>query len=121
MFIDPNTKAYDGDYEIIFSDTFNVYENTLRLTNIGGYEFNFVFDKNEFIAGEGSISARGDDVAKKITVNIKSFRNSLGAGSTSKLPVINLKDGRQIFLTVYGKSLSKEMDFLHVTVNFYLK
>lgn len=123
MFKDPNTKIYDGDYEVIFSDSFNVYENRLLIkdSGIAGYSFEIIFDKEQFSALQGGIFSEANNEEKKITITIKKFRNNLGAGSTGKLPIINLEDGRKIFFSIYGKSLSNETDFLNVTVSFYLK
>lgn len=121
MFINTKTQAFDGDYQIIFSDTFNLYENRLILTDIVGYTFEVIFDKEDFNLTTTGISSQADEVNKKVIITVKNFRNQLGAGSTNKLPIINLQDGRKVFFAVYGKSLSKEIDFLHITVNFYLK
>ena len=121
MLLNTKTQAFDGDYQIIFSDVFNVYENRLILTDLVGYTFEFIFGKEDFDQTMGSITSEGDEVNKKIIINVKNFRSQLGAGSTNKLPVINLNDGKKIYFSVYGRSLSKESDFLEVTVNLYLK
>lgn len=115
------TQAFDGDYQIIFSDSFNIYENLVRLTNIAGYTFEFVFEKGAFDKTTGQILSTPDEVNKKVTITIKNFRNTLGSGSTIKLPIIKMENGKQIFFSVYGKSLSSDSDFLNVTINFYLK
>lgn len=120
MLISTKTQAFDGDFQIIFSDVFNVYENHLKITDIVGYNFEFVFDKGEFVQG-AAITSQANESSKTITITLKNFRNQLGAGSTNKLPVVNLRGGRKIYFSIYGKSLSKDVDFLHITVNFYLK
>ena len=41
MPIGPIQKISDGDYEILFSSTFNVYEKKLIFEKIGDYTFIF--------------------------------------------------------------------------------
>ena len=121
MFLNTSTKVYDGDYEILFSDSFNIYENRLIINNFLSYSVEFVFDDAQFDKEGGNISVLGDEQNKKITVSVKNFRNTLGSSSSIKLPMINLQDGRKIYLSVYGKSISTNSSFLNITINFYLK
>lgn len=121
MNINPKTEVYDGDYQIIFSDSFNVYENKLRITDIAGYTFELIFDEGKFSAGESGIFVEPDNNNKRATITMKKFRNQLGAGSTEKLTVIDLEDGRKIFFSIYGSALSAETNILHITINFYIK
>ncbi|MDO8610181.1 MAG: hypothetical protein Q7R95_06525 [bacterium] len=114
------TKIYDGDYEVIFSDTVNVYENSLTITHIQGYTFQIIFDKESFDQN-GSITSTADEDKKIITVSVKSFRNQLGSANIKKLPVIRVSNDQQIYFSIYGKILKKELDFLNITINFYLK
>jgi hypothetical protein len=121
MLISTKTQAFDGDYQIIFSDTFNLFENRLVLVNIVGYTFEFLFDQGSFDQANSSISSAADDKNKKVTINIKNFRNQLGAANLNKIAILSLGDGRNIYLSIFGKSLQAESNLLQVTINFYLK
>jgi len=122
------TKAFDGDYEILFSYTFSVYENKLVIKDIAGFdfEFNFLNDPSK-VDSSIEIQEKKDDkpsflTLKKILVlNLYNFRNPLGIGTTSKLEISKLKDGRSLYFSIHAKSLNETTSFLLVTLNFYLK
>lgn len=113
--------AFDGDdYAIVYSADFNIYENKLIIRRIAGYEIEFFFKKDSEQVGS-PIEMKGDDVAKKLTITLYNFNNSLGSGMTKKVPMINLTDGRQIYFSLHAKSLNETTPFLKVSVTFYVK
>lgn len=113
-------KILDGDYEIIFSSNFNVYEKRLVIEKIGGFDFIFLFEKDSTKTGS-PIDISGDNTNKIITIKLFNFYNTLGIGTTKIIPIIKLDDGRQIYFSLYAKSLNETTDFLSISVTFYLK
>lgn len=57
----PPIKRFDGEYEIIFSETFNVYEDFLRIHNIGFlheiFDIRIEFQKQDPQENQPSIQA----------------------------------------------------------------
>jgi len=114
------TKVFDGDYEILYSKVFNVYQNKLIFKNIDGFEvtFNFIFDKNK---RGGKIGLKGDNDAKKIYINLYNYNNSLGLGSGSPIAIMKTGDNRDVLFSIHVKSLNETTSFLQVSITFYLK
>jgi hypothetical protein len=113
-------KIYDGDYEIMYSADFNIYENKLTLSRIAGFSVEFLFEKDPTVSGSSSLKIEGDDKIKKVVITLINFDNVFGAGTTKKIPIIKTKD-KQIFFSVHSKSLNEESSFLKVSVTFYIK
>lgn len=113
-------KISDGDYEILFSSTFNVYEKKFTIGNIGGFTFVFQFEKDPEKPG-APMEISGNDAQKTITVKLFNFYNPLGMGTTKMIPILKLSDGRQIYFSLYAKSLNETTDFLSISLTFYLK
>lgn len=117
-----DAKVFDGEYEIIYSRNFNIYENELLIDSIRGFKFKFIFEKStaEQLPGALPIEFSGGD--KMMTVRLRDFRNTFGVGTTNKVNVLNLEDGKKIFVSIYAKSLdATKNDFLNVSLTFYLK
>lgn len=111
-------KAFDGDYEIVYSGDFNVYENKLKVSGILDLVFEFLFEKNTEkpnphyeVKGEG----------KNITMKLYNFSQNFGAGTTNILPIATASDGRKFFFSIHTKSLSENTSFLKVSLTFYFK
>lgn len=111
-------KALDGDYEIIYSGDFNVYENKLTITGVLDLTFIFLFEKN-IEKTNPHYEVKGD--GKTITMKMFNFSNTLGAGTTNILPIASASDGRKLSFSVHTKSLSETTSFLKVSLTFYLK
>ncbi len=111
-------KVFDKDYEIIFSDTLNIYNNQLNLKNAGGidFEFNFITKPD---SKESSFDAKY--VNKIFTINLYNFRNSLGIGTTKPYSLLKLNTGQEIYFSLHAKSLSETTDFIQVTLCLYKK
>lgn len=113
-------KIYDGSDEIIFSGVFNVYENNLLIKDIVGYDFNFLFEKKADVVSDKDINITEKD--KKISIIFSSkIRNSLGSGTTNKIPVITFNNGKMLLCSIYSSAIGDGTDALSVVINFYLK
>lgn len=121
MFTNIKTQAFDGDYEIIFSDVFNVYQNKLLITDIiAGFSFEFNFKVNKEIIGS-TVTYSGDNETKKVTIDLFNFNNSLGVGLTKPFSILNTDDNKEVLFSIHSKSLSETTPFLQVSITFYLK
>ncbi|UMX47748.1 MAG: hypothetical protein L7H18_04895 [Candidatus Nealsonbacteria bacterium DGGOD1a] len=114
-------KFFDGDYEILYSGDFNIYENKLVIDKIAGFSFEFLFTKDSNINGQLPIKIEGDGINKIVKISLVNFDNTLGAGTTKKIPIINTIDSKQIFFSIHAKSLDASSTFLKVSVTFYIK
>ncbi|MDO8528232.1 MAG: hypothetical protein Q7T03_11200 [Deltaproteobacteria bacterium] len=112
--------TFDGDYQIIYSSDFNIYENKLILRKIAGFELVFEFAKDPAVK-DCPMSIKGDDTAKRITITLTNFNNSLGAGTTKMVPLLKTDDGKQIYFSIHAKALNEATSFLKVSLTFYLK
>ena len=122
IFMENNNKitTFDGDYEIIYSSSFNIYENELNIKNILSYDFKFIFEKENPNDGQSDISISNED--SKIVVSLsKKARSVLGGGTTKKSSVIKFQNGSILYYSLYAKSYSENTDALNVVVSFYLK
>lgn len=111
---------YDGNQdEIIYSGTFNIYNNELKIdgiTEIPGVTFNFIFQNTPPVEGQPDLNVVGDGNIATVTLSQK-FRNTLGTGTVNKLVVFRGADNREILLSLFGQQFGT--DILHVTINFY--
>jgi hypothetical protein len=107
-------KIFDGDDEIIFSESFNIYEEQLKINNFLGFNFAFVFEK-EFSDNKKDILVDIKDKNIKIVLS-KKFRNSIGSMSSEKIAFLQ-KDKEKILFSIFGQQIGKET--LHITINFY--
>lgn len=113
--------VFDGDdYQIIYSADFNIYEDKLLIQKIAGYDVEFLFKKDSEKKGS-PMEMKGDDDAKKITITLYNFNNTLGSGTTKRIPIINTTAGKQVFFSIHAKSLNETTSFLKVSITFYLK
>jgi hypothetical protein len=114
-------RAFDGEYEIIFSETFNLYENKLIISGILGFTFDLIFIKDE-VNSKPHFESKSNDIKKHITVSFFNFNNPLGVGTTQKNPILEIKDeGKKIYMSIFVRSISPESSFLQVGVTFYKK
>ncbi len=118
----PQPQIFDGDYQVFYSQDFNIYENRLILRNIAGFEFEFEFiiDTTK-IGSPMEIKDVSSDTSKKLNIKLYNFNNSLGVGTVNRIPVITLTDRRQIYFSVHAKSLNETTKFMKVSLTFYLK
>jgi len=113
-------KIFDGDYEIIYSNVFNVYQNKLTFRKIDNFEviFEFIADKSKKHA---ILEITGDDDSKKVYIKLYNFNNSLGLGTTEPVKFLKTNEGRDILFSIHAKSLNQTTTFLQVSITFYLK
>lgn len=114
-------RTYDEGDQIVFSDTFNLYTDQLKIENLFGFTFQFTFEKDEPKAEQPDIKITTDNKEKLIAITVsRKFRTTLGSSSSSKLSVLKTEDGSEILFSIYGQAVTNT-DFLNVTINFYLR
>jgi len=116
-----DAKVFDGDYKIIYSRDFNIYENKLTINSIRGFLIEFIFEKDPTTLGLPPLKIEGDNTNKKVKIILTNFNNTLGAGTTKRIPIINSEDGSQVYFSIHAKSLDENSSFLKVSVTFYSK
>lgn len=116
-------KVYDGEYEVIFDGSFNLYDNVLRIGRLYNYTFEFFFDPDIHTKEPGKIEVNVDENNDITRVLLTKFRNQLGAYTTVKQKVLDFDDGtgKGLYVSIYGKSVDPAADFLHLSINFYVK
>jgi len=112
--------VFDGTDEIIFSSTYNVYENKLVVKSILGYDFIFEFENTEPKSGQKDINTEGSGKSVTLTFS-KKFRNTLGSGTVNKIQLVKFKDGRLLLFSIYGSTIGDNSNTLNITINFYLR
>lgn len=117
---DKTIKMFDGTDEIIFSQTFNVYDNKLILQNILGFNLTFEFESVEPKEGQKDIEIKGGDKAARLIFS-KKFRNTLGSGTINKMQIIKFNDGRLLLFSIYGSEVGGNVNALNITISFYLR
>lgn len=108
---------YDNNHKIIYSGTFNVYENKLTIERIAGFKILFNFPPQENTK-ESEVKISGNNTKKELTITVPNFHRTLGVGTTNKIPIL-LQDNGRILFSIYGQSLGKDTDLLRVTLTFY--
>lgn len=116
--METKTYGFDGGDEIIYSESFNIYEGKLILPDFLGKKFIFIFEKNEPIQDQKDILVTWSVNDATITLS-KKFRNNLGAGTTNKINILRTADGKSISFSIFGQRFGE--DNLNVVINFYIK
>lgn len=112
----------DGDYEIIFSETFNLYEKKITLSEIAGFTIEIHFKIDNENANPHFEIKSGDGLgAKKVHMNFFNFASPLGSCTTNIIPLIQLSDSRQLYFSVHAKSVGEPSTFIQASITFYLK
>lgn len=117
MLGDDPVTVKDGAKTIIYSETFNLYEDTLTLEKIAGFTFEFKFIDDQTKPSQFEISP--DNTSKTIKVLLTNWRNTFGVGTPKPVAVINMKDGSQVLFSFMAKALGQDSKFIHFTVSFY--
>jgi len=122
MLSSKDVEIFDGDYEIIYSGIFNVYEDKLVIKNIIPktiFEFEFQSDADSI---DQYRPVRVTPKGKKLHIKLFGFYQPLGIGTTKPIPIAKNKSKKQeLFFSIHGKSLGKKSNFLQVGITFYLK
>lgn len=111
------TLGFDGNDEIIFSKSFNVYEDRLTIDDFLERKFKFVFENTEPIPNQQDINVTWSGNVATVTIS-KKFRNPLGSGTSEKLAVLKTSENKQILFSIFGQQVGNSK-LLHITVNFY--
>lgn len=116
-------KTFDGDDEIIFSGSFNVYDNTLKIEGISGLNITFNFDEESSEKREKDIDILGEGSNATITFSSK-IRNTLGSGTTGKIELAEInKDSikQKLFFALYSSRIGDKSSGLNINITFYLR
>lgn len=111
-------KVFDGNDEIIYSNSFNVYESCLKIKEIEGFDFEFIFEKEERKEALSDVKAEKKGEKCIEVVFSKKIRGKLGVNTATKMPILMTDDLKQILMSVFCQSVGTN-DSLHVTVSFY--
>lgn len=117
MNINLKTIGLDGDYEIIYSQSFNVYENKLTIPDFLGKKFVYIFQTQEPSVNQKDINIEWSQNTSNITLS-KKFRNTLGSGTVNKIKILKTGDNKDIYMSIYGLDFGDNR--LNVTINFYI-
>jgi len=120
-----NTKkgeviAYDDKDKIIFSKSFNVYENKLIIPNLLDFKFEFIFEKKDPKKDQKDVLVQKGENKEIIITFSKKFRNSLGSSTSKKISILKINSDKKILFSVFGQQIG-DGDCLHITVSFYLR
>lgn len=117
MSMDIKTLGFDGNDEIIYSESFNIYEGKLKVDFLDK-KFVFIFEKTEPTQDQKDINLVWSENEASVTFSRK-FRNSLGSGTTEKIQVLKTSEDKLILFSIFGQQFGD--DGLHVTINFYIR
>lgn len=117
MTIETKTFGFDGSDEIIYSKSFIVYEGKLRIDFLDK-KFVLIFEKTEPFQDQKDVDVIWSGNEASVTFS-KKFRNSLGSGTTNKIPILKTKENKFILFSIFGQQFGG--DGLHITINFYIK
>ena len=111
-------KIYDWDYEIVFSNTFNIYEKKITLEV---YWFNLIINfLNDSIKTDWRIEHINDN--KDIILNLTNFNKSLWIWTSRKIHILNnVEWDKKLYLAIHSQSINDDIDFLQVIITFYIK
>ena len=112
-------QVFDGEFEIVYSGEYIIYENRLVLNPLVGYKFELIFEKDKGLVGS-NLNIVGDNVGKSIVIKATNFDNTLGTGTTKKIAIIKDNVGNDLlFFSLHAKSLNESTSFLLVNICFY--
>ena len=114
---------FDGGDEIIFSNTFNVYSNEIKIWRIGWFELIFTFSRN-WIESEQRIEIEPNTAKKEIRIKLLNFGTSLWTATTNKVSLMTLwvdTDKKEVFFSLFGSILNEATTFLQVTLTVYVR
>ena len=124
MMLNINTiKVLDGDDEIIFSGSFNVYDNLLKIEGIMGLNVTFNFDEESSEKREKDIDILGEGSNAIVSFSSK-IRNTLGSGTTGKTELAEIANetGKlKLLFSTYVSKIGDKSSGLNVDVTFYLR
>lgn len=116
-------KVLDGDDEIIFSGSFNIYDNSLKIDGISGLNIIFNFDEEGSGEKEKDIDILGEGSNATVTFSSK-IRNTLGSGTTGKIELAEInKDSirQKLFFSLYSSRIGDKSSGLNINITFYLR
>ena len=116
-------KVRDGDDEIVFSGSYNIYDNSLRIDGISGLNITFNFDEEGSEQKEKDIDILGEGNNATITFSSK-IRNTLGSGTSGKIELAEInKDSvkQKLFFALYSSRIGDKSSGLNINVTFYLR
>ena len=117
--MNPLIKIFDDITEIIYTGTFNIYNNKLIIDGLLDKKFIFIFEKKEpEIDQKDIVSTWVEENSECHIVVSKKFRNSTGAGTTNKIKIIKTAEGDDYSFSLFGHQWGEES--LSITLAIYL-
>lgn len=115
--METKTLGFDGTDEIIYSESFIVYEGKL-IINFLDKKFVFIFENTEPSQGQKDIDIKwlGDEAS---VIFSKKFKNSLGSGTVNKVPILKNSENKFILFSIFGQQFGD--GGLHIVINFYIR
>lgn len=122
--IDSPLTVKDGDFQLLFSRSINVYSNVLLIQPLAGFKLKLVFkvDKNK---QDTAIRFDGVNEQNESVITLTNFNHALGAATIKPVKIIKLTNGehsgKSIYISVFSRALNDATTLLNVTVSIYLK
>ncbi len=110
-------KEYDGLNEILYSKSFNIYDEKLTISNLLGNTFIFIFEKDEPKENQKDVVVVWEESPRQAVITVsKKARTTLTSGLTEKINILSADDGKIISFSFSGYQFGES---LHTTINFY--
>lgn len=116
-------KLLDGDDEIIFSNSFNIYSSSLKIEGVAGLNITFTFDEEGSDDREKDIDISGDGNNAIIIFSSK-IRNTLGSGTTGKIEIAEMdieQSKHKLLFSLYASKIGDKSSALNLSIAFYIR
>ena len=120
-----NSELYiaDWEYEIIYSNTVNIYSNQFIIKPIWWFELLFEFIKDS-THSENKIQITWDDENKRLRIVLTNFWTTLWTGTTNKISIMTIWEWdtkKEVFFSLFWSSLNETTTLLQVTLSLYVR
>jgi len=113
-------KIYDGNYEIIYSNDFIIYENKLIIEDVYWFKIIMNFKSNKKNI-DSNIERLHNQEEKLITLNVTNFNYNTWTWLKNKFALLkNVDWKKKLYFSIYSNSINKTTSFLHVSLTFYI-
>lgn len=121
--------AYDWNDLIIFNQTFDIYNNQLRIDGVFGFSLIIVFkiDSQDLLP---KLHMLPNDDEKKVELTLTNFQNPLWTSTVRPLSILmldeneaigNNKNLREIFISLASRWIGEETSLYQVNVTLYAR
>jgi hypothetical protein len=118
--LQPANSVFDGVDEIVFSNTYNLFEKELTV-KIHSFTFKFIFETTDPAPGQKDIQILPDGSNAAVIRFSSKVRSSLGGGSNEKLQLVRFNDSRTLHFTAFAHAYGTANERLNVTLTFYAR